>query len=76
MPKLTPRPTKRILRALRRAGWALRAVKPGTKHYVLKHHTLPGIIAVPRHALTRKKTLGAIIKQAGLTLKEFEEIYR
>ena len=76
MSKLTPRPTRRVLKALGRVGWVLRPGKPGAKHYVLKHSTLPGIITVPRHALTRKKTLGKIIKQAGLTLKEFEKIYR
>ena len=76
MSKLTPRPTNRVLRALSRAGWRLRKKNPGTKHYVLEHPTLPGIVSVPRHPKTRKRVLGKIIKQAGLTLQKFEKLYR
>ncbi len=76
MPKLTPRPTKRVLKALHRAGWKVRPINPGKGHYVLAHPTLPGIVTVPRHTETRKKTLGQIIKQAGLTLARFEKLYR
>ena len=76
MARLTPRPTKRILKALSRAGWALRSHNPGSKHYVLEHADLPGILTVPRHSTTKKGTLAAIIKQAGLTREEFERLYR
>lgn len=76
MGKLTPRPTVRILRALKRAGWSQRPSKPGASHYVLVHPEIPGIVTVPRHRETRKGTLGHIIKQAGLTLAEFERLYR
>ena len=76
MPKLTPRPTRRVVKALERAGWVRRTDKPGAKHTVLVHLTLPGILVVPRHPYVRKGTLGKIIKQAGLTLAEFERLYR
>ena len=76
MARLTPRPTKRVLKALARAGWNLRAVKPGTKHYVLQHSTLPGILTVPRHRMTKKGTLAKILKEAGLGRAEFEKLYR
>jgi predicted RNA binding protein YcfA (HicA-like mRNA interferase family) len=36
----------------------------------------PGIVCVPRHREVVKGTLGKIIKQAGLTLELFEELYR
>lgn len=75
MPKLTGRPTNRVLKALRRAGWELRN-PPGKKHHVLEHTELPGIIVVPRHPMTKKGTLASIIKAAGLTLAEFERLYR
>jgi predicted RNA binding protein YcfA (HicA-like mRNA interferase family) len=75
LPKLTPRPTSRVLKALKRAGWALRADRPGSRHYVLEHLTRPGIVTVPRHPEIKKGTLGAIIKEAGLTLTEFERFY-
>jgi len=75
LPKLTPRSTRRVLRALQRAGWTLRA-KTGARHHVLVHSGKPGIITVPRHPQVRKKTLGKIIKQAGLTQSQFETLYR
>ncbi|MCE5277618.1 MAG: type II toxin-antitoxin system HicA family toxin [Planctomycetaceae bacterium] len=71
-----PRPTNRVLKALERAGWSLRATSPGGGHHILVHPNFPGIVAVPRHPMTRKKTLGKIIKQAGLTLPEFEKLFR
>jgi len=74
--KLTPRPTKRVLKALQRGGWTLRRSKPGAKHYVLEHSDKPRILVIPRHSRIKKGTLGAVIKQAGLTLDEFEEMYR
>ncbi|KPK79507.1 MAG: hypothetical protein AMJ81_13130 [Phycisphaerae bacterium SM23_33] len=64
-----------MLKALQRAGWQLRE-KGGTRHYVLVRRDLPGIVTVPRHPRIRKKTLGLIIKQAGLTLGEFEKLYK
>lgn len=75
MTKLTSRPTSRVLRALRRAGWEPRPRRPGSRHHVLIHQELPGIVCVPRHLEVRKGTLAKIIKLAGLTLKEFEELY-
>ena len=76
MTKLTGRPTSRVLKALRRAGWAAKPGKSGSKHHVLVHRDLPGILTVPRHPETRKGTLGKIIKEAGLTQRQFEELYR
>ena len=76
MTKLAPRSTKRVLKALARAGWHHRPGKPGKGHHILVHRTLPGIVSVPRHPETRKGTLAQIIKQAGLTLREFDKLYR
>ncbi|MHC4716711.1 MAG: type II toxin-antitoxin system HicA family toxin [Planctomycetota bacterium] len=73
--KLTPRPTARVLRALKRAGWIPRS-SGGSKHHVLVHPTLPGILTVPRHPKVRKGTLRQIIAASGLTPEEFEELYR
>ena len=75
MPKLVELHTDRILRALARAGWLPRLGKPGKGHYVLVHRTKPGIVALPRHPLTRKGTFRSILRQAGLTLAEFERLY-
>ena len=75
MPRLTDRPTTRILKALRRAGWFQRE-PAGKKHYVLVNPKLPGIVTVPRHRMAKKGTLSSIIKQAGMTLDDFEQFYR
>lgn len=75
MAKLTDCPTRRVLAALQRAGWELRPQR-GAKHHVLVHRGLPGIVTVPRHQNVKKKTLGKIIKEAHLTLPEFEKLYR
>ena len=76
MGKLTPRPTSRVLKALARAGWRRRHGNPGSRHYVLTHREIPGILTVPRHAEVAKGTLAKILKQAGLTLAEFERLYK
>jgi predicted RNA binding protein YcfA (HicA-like mRNA interferase family) len=73
--KLTPRPTNRVLRALKRAGWIQRR-PAGKRHYVLVNEQLPGIVTVPRHPVTKKGTLRSIIEQAHLTPDEFERFYR
>lgn len=76
MAKLTSRPTSRVLKALQRAGWVRRTGRPGAKHTVLENTALPGILVVPRHRNVKKGTLARIIRQAGLTLAEFEQLYR
>jgi len=73
--KLTPLPTQRVLKALQRAGWQLRPLR-GAKHYVLVHTAIPGILTVPRHRETKKGTLSKIIKQAGLSVAQFQNLYK
>jgi len=75
LPKLTSRSTKRVLKALGKAGWTRRPINPGSRHYVLVNPDIPGILTVPRHNMVKKGTLGKIIKQAGLTLVKFEKLY-
>jgi len=76
LPKLKPLPTKRVLKALARAGWDLRPYKKGKGHYVLVNRDQPGIVTVPRHGTVRKGTLAQIIKSAGLTQNQFRRLYR
>ncbi|HOD83454.1 MAG TPA: type II toxin-antitoxin system HicA family toxin [Phycisphaerae bacterium] len=75
MPKLTPLPTSRVLRTLERAGWRLRR-DGGSKHHVLNHPDIPGIVTVPRHPRVKPGTLRSIIRQAGLTVKAFLDLFR
>lgn len=73
MPKLTELSTRRVLRALRRAGWE---VQQGAKHYKLIHLTKPGALTVPRSRRLKAGTLRAIIRHAGLSVEEFFDLYR
>jgi predicted RNA binding protein YcfA (HicA-like mRNA interferase family) len=71
--KLTELPTNRVLKALERAGWEIHG---GTKHYKLLHATKPGILVVPRSTPLKKGTIRAIIRQAGLSLQDFWNLYK
>lgn len=73
MPKLTELPTRRVLRALQRAGWEIHT---GSKHYKLLHLTRPGAMTVPKGRTVKKGTLRAIIRQAGMTVEDFLEMTR
>ena len=73
MPKLTELPTRRVLAALKRAGWE---VAEGAKHYKLLHLTKPGALTVPRCRRLKVGTLRAIIRHAGLSVDEFMRLYR
>ncbi len=64
------------MKALQRAGWELRRPGKGKKHCVLVNPDLPGIVTVPRHPKVKTGTLRSIIKGAGLTVEEFEKLYR
>jgi len=73
MRRLTPLPTSRVIKALRRAGWV---VSGGSKHYKLIHPTLPGALTVPRSSPLKKGTIRAILRQAKLTMDQFWKLYR
>lgn len=75
MSKLTSLPTNRVIKALLRAGWQMRA-GAGAKHHVLNNPKIPGILTVPRHPKVQKGTLFKIIRQAGLSVDEFRRLYR
>ena len=73
MHKLTELPTRRVLKALQRAGWE---VHEGGKHYKLLNPKLPGALTVPRSTPLKKGTIHAIIRAAGLSVDEFFRLYR
>ena len=71
----TPRVTgAELLRALERDGWYLARVKGS--HHLLHHPTKPGRPNVPIHAgvVVDPKTLGRILKEAGLTADELRDL--
>ena len=73
MPRRTELPPRRVLNALRRAGWE---VTEGAKDHKLLHLTKPGALTVPRSKRLKTGTLRAIIRHAGLSVDEFFELYR
>jgi predicted RNA binding protein YcfA (HicA-like mRNA interferase family) len=73
MRRLTALPTQRVLNALARAGWEMHG---GRKHHKLLHPERPGALTVPRSTPLKKGTIRAILRQAGLSLAEFWELYR
>jgi len=74
-PKLPRITGAEIIRALRRAGWYIH-YQHGS-HVYLKHSDYPHMrITVPVHAgeIIKPKTLQSILKQAGLSVNEFQEL--
>ena len=71
--KLQNLPTRRVIRALKRAGWEVRG---GGKHHKLLNPTRPGALTIPRGTPLKRGTLHAIIKQAGLSVDEFLKLYK
>jgi len=60
---------ERVVRAFERAGYKVRRVKGS--HYVLAHPGRP-VISIPRHRELKVGLLVSKIKEAGLTVEEFE----
>ena len=60
-----------VVRALKRAGWY--EVRQAGSHLRLRHDDRPEDLAMHRGDIP-KGTLAAIIKQAGMTQTEFQEL--
>lgn len=75
MPGRAPRATgAAVVRALERAGWV--HVRTTGSHAHLEHPERPGLVTVAVHAgrTVPIKTLGNILRQAGLTADELKEL--
>jgi predicted RNA binding protein YcfA (HicA-like mRNA interferase family) len=71
LPSMKPR---EILRALKRAGFAVHHV--AGSHYILKREGGPELrVTLPWHGKDlKRKTLTSIIDQAGFTIEEFLDL--
>jgi predicted RNA binding protein YcfA (HicA-like mRNA interferase family) len=70
LPVVTPR---QLIRALERAGFFVHHVR-GSHHY-LRHPDKQVLISVPYHNKDLKRgTLGAILRQAGITTEELRKL--
>ena len=64
----------KVIRALKRAGLQL---DEGRRHTIMFDPSNPGCYAtIPRHKQIKPALLRAIIKQCGLTVEEFLDLYR
>jgi len=75
-PKLSNLKPREIIRALEKAGYYIH--ETGGSHVQLKHSSRPGRITVPYHERfdLPKHIVKSIIRQAGLTNKEFFDLLK
>jgi len=66
--KLAPKSGKDVIETLKRLGFVVARKR---KHYILKRGKT--IVSVPFHKKIPKGTIRAIIREAGITLREFLE---
>jgi predicted RNA binding protein YcfA (HicA-like mRNA interferase family) len=74
MSKVPSLPYDRIIRALQRDGWV--AVRQSGSHVRLLKHTPAETfkLTVPAHRPVKRSTLSHILKQARLSVDEFERL--
>ena len=76
LPKLSNLKPREIIRALEKAGYYIH--ETGGSHVQLKHPSRPGRVTVPYHERFElpKHIVKSIIRQAGLTNKEFFDLLK
>ncbi|GAA2858230.1 hypothetical protein Acy02nite_22020 [Actinoplanes cyaneus] len=72
-PALADLPLRKVLDALDRAGFAHARTKGS--HAVYRHPN-GRVVVVPLHPTVKRGTLASILRQAGLTTAEFQQLLR
>jgi predicted RNA binding protein YcfA (HicA-like mRNA interferase family) len=74
MTKVPSLPYDQIIRALQRDGWVV--VRQKGSHVRLQKHTTAEVLklTVPTHRPIKRSTLSHILKQAKLTVEEFNSL--
>ena len=74
MTKIPSLPYDQVIRALRRDGWVV--VRQKGSHVRLQKHTPTETLklTVPTHRPIKRSTLSHILKQAKLTLEDFDRL--
>ncbi len=74
MTKLQSLGYDRVIKALQRDGWVV--VRQKGSHIRLQKHTRMEVLklTVPAHRPIKRSTLGHILKQANLSVEEFEAL--
>jgi predicted RNA binding protein YcfA (HicA-like mRNA interferase family) len=70
---LADMPLRDVVRALNAAGFVHSRTKGS--HTTFKHHN-GRVVVVPQHATIKRGTLASILRQAGLTVAEFQQLLR
>jgi len=65
---------EKVIKALRRDGWAV--IRQRGSHIRLHKHTRTGVLklTIPAHSPVKRSTLAHILRQARLTKEEFESL--
>lgn len=63
----------RVIRALQRAGFE---VHQGANHVVMVHGETKRRAVIPRHPTVKPNLLRAILKECGVSEREYLELYR
>lgn len=72
-PALADVPLRKVVQALTNAGFT--HVRAKGSHAVYQH-TNGRVVVVPQHATIKRGTLASILRQAGLTTAEFQQLLR
>lgn len=72
MPRLSDLPTRKVVKAFERDGWVLRQ---GGKHMVMTKAGCKARLVIPRHRTVKQGLLVRQIRNAGLTVDEFLDLY-
>jgi predicted RNA binding protein YcfA (HicA-like mRNA interferase family) len=74
MTKIPSLPYDQVIRALQRAGWVVVRQK-GSHVRIQKHTPMETLkLTIPAHRPIKRSTLSHILKQAKLTVEEFDQL--
>nr|MDE0502074.1 type II toxin-antitoxin system HicA family toxin [bacterium] len=74
MERLSPLPYRQVARKLRKAGFAEVSQKGSHVKFVRRHGDEIRTAIVPRHSEVRVGTLSSILRQAGLSVEQFNHL--
>ena len=75
MPKLPVISGREAVRALERDGWHVER-RAKSKHIIMKKSGWVITLSIPEHSVLDRDLLRAIIRDAGLTVAEFNELLK
>lgn len=74
MPRLPVISGRQAVVAFQRAGFEVK--RPRASHIIMAKPGFPATLSVPDHRELKRGTLRALIRKAGLTIDQFEQLLR